>query len=73
VFFVDGNALAPCFDASGSIDEAFVKELAKHQSLHVVFRYAGFKDDAVKINIEQIFKLLPSARHRSENDLRPRI
>ncbi len=58
VFFVDGNALAACFDAHGGIDEAFVKELAKHQPLRVVFRDAGFKDSAVKINVEQIFKLL---------------
>lgn len=58
VFFVDGNVLAACFDASGSIDEAFVKELAKHQPLRVVFRDAGFKSDDVKINVEQIFKLL---------------
>lgn len=58
VFFVDGNALAACFDSSGSIDEAFVKELAKHQPLRVVFRDAGFKDSSVKINVEQIFKLL---------------
>ena len=58
VFFVDGNALAACFDASGSIDEAFVKELAKHQPLRVVFRDAGYKNSAVKINVEQIFKLL---------------
>lgn len=58
VFFVDGNVLAACFDASGSIDEAFVKELAKHQPLRVVFRDAGYKNSAVKINVEQIFKLL---------------
>jgi adenine-specific DNA-methyltransferase len=61
VFFIDGNSLAACFDASGSIDEAFVKELAKQQPLRVVFRDAGFKDSAVKINVEQIFKLLSSA------------
>lgn len=61
VFFVDGNALAACFDAHGSIDEAFVKELAKHQPLRVVFRDAGYKDSAVKINVEQIFKLLSPA------------
>lgn len=61
VFFVDDNALAACFDTRGSIDEAFVKELAQHQPLRVVFRDAGFKDSAVKINIEQIFKLLSSA------------
>jgi adenine-specific DNA-methyltransferase len=61
VFFVDGNALAACFDASGSIDEAFVKDLAKHQPLRVVFRDAGYKNSAVKINVEQIFKLLSPA------------
>ena len=58
VFFVDDNALAACFDANGSLDEAFVKELAKHQPLRVVFRDAGYKNSAVKINVEQIFKLL---------------
>ncbi len=61
VFFVDSNALAACFDNTASIDEIFVKELAKHQPLRVVFRDAGFKDSAVKINVEQIFKLLSPA------------
>lgn len=61
VFFVDGNALAACFDANGSIDELFVKELAKQQPLRVVFRDGGYKDSAVKINVEQIFKLLSPA------------
>lgn len=61
VFYVDGNVLAACFDASGSIDETFVKELAKHQPLRVVFRDAGYKNSAVKINVEQIFKLLSPA------------
>lgn len=58
VFFVDSNSLVACFDHEGGIDEAFVKELAKHHPLRVVFRDAGFKDSAVKINVEQIFKLL---------------
>ncbi len=58
VFFVDGNALAACFDAHGGVDEDFVKALAKHLPLRVVFRDAGFKDSAVKINVEQIFKQL---------------
>jgi len=58
VFFVDGNALMACFDPNGGIDESFVKELAKHQPLRVVFRDAGFKDSAVKINVEQIFRSL---------------
>jgi len=61
VFFVDDNALAACFNAHSGIDEAFVKELAKRQPLRVVFRDAGFKDDATKINVEQIFKLLSPA------------
>lgn len=61
VLFVDGNVVAACFDASGSIDEAFVKELAKHQPLRVVFRDAGFNNSAVKINVEQIFKLASPA------------
>lgn len=58
VFFVDGNALAACFDAHGKVDEGFVKELAKTEPLRAVFRDAGFKDDAVRINVEQIFKQL---------------
>ncbi|MCG6577107.1 site-specific DNA-methyltransferase [Pseudomonas sp. AF32] len=58
VLFVDGNALTACFDAHGGIDEDFVKELSKHQPLRMVFRDAGFKDSAVKINVEQIFKSL---------------
>jgi adenine-specific DNA-methyltransferase len=61
VFLVDGNALAACFDAHGGVDEAFVKELAKVQPLRAVFRDAGFKDSSVKINVEQIFKLLSPA------------
>lgn len=58
VFFVDGNALAACFDKQGRVDEEFCKELAAREPLRVVFRDAGFKDDSVKINVEQIFKLL---------------
>lgn len=61
VFFVDNNALAACFDAHCGVDEAFVKELAKRQPMRVVFRDAGFKDSAAKINVEQIFKLLSPA------------
>lgn len=66
VFFVDGNAIAACFDAHGGVDEAFVKELATRKPLRVVFRDAGFKDSAVKINVEQIFKILsPSTEVKS--------
>jgi len=56
VFFVDGNALAACFDTG--LDEDFVKELAKREPLRAVFRDASFANDATKINIEQIFKAL---------------
>lgn len=59
VFFVDGNALAACFETG--INEAFVKTLATRQPLRVVFRDAGFESDSVKINVEQIFKLISPA------------
>ena len=58
VFFVDDNALAACFNKDRGITEEFVKELAKRKPMRVVFRDAGFKDDSVKINVEQIFKLM---------------
>ncbi len=61
VFLVDGNALAACFDGHGGVDEDFVKELTKVQPLRAVFRDAGFRDSSVKINVEQIFKLLSPA------------
>jgi len=54
VFFVDENALVACFD--DDVDEELVKELAGLKPLRVVFRDSGFASDAVKINVEQIFK-----------------
>ncbi|OGB33049.1 MAG: adenine methyltransferase [Burkholderiales bacterium RIFCSPLOWO2_12_FULL_61_40] len=56
VYFVDGNALAACFEEG--ISEDFVKLLAKRAPLRAVFRDAGFASDSVKINVEQIFKLM---------------
>jgi adenine-specific DNA-methyltransferase len=56
VYFVDGNALAACFDEG--VNEDFVKLLAKREPLRVVFRDAGFSTDSVKINVDQIFKLI---------------
>jgi adenine-specific DNA-methyltransferase len=58
VYFVDTNALAACFAKDGEITEEFCKELARREPLRVVFRDSGFKDDSVKINAEQIFKLM---------------
>ncbi|MGO7053248.1 site-specific DNA-methyltransferase [Rhizobium ruizarguesonis] len=58
VFFVDENALVACFDKG--ISEDLVKELAKREPLRVVFRDSGFISDALKINVEQIFRQLSS-------------
>lgn len=56
VFFVDDNALVACFDTG--LTEDLVKELAAREPLRVVFRDNGFVSDAVKINVEQIFRQL---------------
>jgi adenine-specific DNA-methyltransferase len=56
VYEVDSNALFACFDTD--VNEELVKELAKDEPLRVVFRDTGFVSDAVKINVEQIFKQL---------------
>jgi adenine-specific DNA-methyltransferase len=56
VFFVDGNALAACFEPD--ITEDLVREIAKRQPLRAVFRDSSFGSDSAKINVEQVFKLL---------------
>ena len=56
VYLVDENAIAACFDEG--ITEEFVKELAHRQPLRAVFRDSGFANDNVKINAEQIFKMI---------------
>ena len=56
VFFVDEDALVACFDSG--INEDFVKQLATRKPLRAVFRDAGFENDSVKINVEQIFTLM---------------
>jgi adenine-specific DNA-methyltransferase len=64
VFFVDGNALAACFDQD--VTDGLVKEIAKRKPLRAVFRDSSYSSDSVKINVEQIFKLLaPSTEIRS--------
>lgn len=64
VFFVDDNALVACFETG--ISEELVKALAKREPLRVVFRDNGFASDAVKINVEQIFRQLsPGTEVRS--------
>ena len=56
VFTVAGTALIACFD--NGLDEVLVKTLATRKPLRVVFKDTGFKDDATKINVKQIFKSL---------------
>ena len=58
VFFVNHSPydLIACFDHG--VNEDLVKELARHEALRVVFRDNGFESDAVKINVDQIFKQL---------------
>ena len=59
IHFVDGNALAACFDQN--INDDLVKEIAKRKPLRAVFRDSSYGSDSVKINVEQIFKLLSPA------------
>ena len=58
VFFVNEPPydLVACFDTG--VNEDLVKELARFEPLRVVFRDTGFVSDAVKINVEQIFRQL---------------
>ncbi|HGM5286266.1 TPA: site-specific DNA-methyltransferase [Serratia liquefaciens] len=64
VFFVDAQsdntqgALVACFDKTGGISEAFIKQLTTFNPLRLVFRDAGFSSDATKINVEQLLKQL---------------
>ena len=64
VFFVDGNALAACFDFG--VTDDLVKEIAKRKPLRAVFRDSSYGNDSVKINVDQIFRLLsPETEVRS--------
>lgn len=60
VFFVnaddtgEGVDLIACF--ASDISNELIKTIAEKQPLRVVFRDDGFATDAVKINVEQIFK-----------------
>jgi adenine-specific DNA-methyltransferase len=64
VFFVDKNGLAAFFD-TGVTDET-VKAIALRKPLRAVFRDSSYGTDSVKINVEQIFKLLsPETEVRS--------
>jgi len=61
VYFVhkDRPDLAACFERG--VTEELVKAIAARAPQRAVFRDAGFASDSVKINVEQIFKLLSPA------------
>ena len=46
--------LVACFDTG--VNEDLVRKLARFKPLRVVFRDTGFDSDAIKINVEQIFR-----------------
>ncbi|MDE0683456.1 MAG: type III restriction endonuclease subunit M [Candidatus Poribacteria bacterium] len=56
VFFVNDNDLVACFDQD--VTENLIKELARRIPLRVVFRDNSFTSDAVRINVQQIFRQL---------------
>jgi adenine-specific DNA-methyltransferase len=56
VYLVNENDLLACFDQG--IDEALVKKLTSHKPLRAIFRDDSFASDSLKINVEQIFKVL---------------
>lgn len=58
VFIVAQDAIVACFDRAGGVSETFIKELAAIKPLRAVFCDSGFASDSVKINVEQIFKMM---------------
>jgi adenine-specific DNA-methyltransferase len=56
VFFVNGNALAACFDQD--LSEELVTEMARRRPRKAVFRDSSYSSDSAKINVEQRFRML---------------
>lgn len=56
VHFVASNSMVACFDKE--VPESVIKEIAKEKPLRVVFRDSSFKNDAARINVEELFKML---------------
>lgn len=52
----DEDALVACF--ADNVPEEVVREIAKRQPLRAVFRDSSFGDDASRVNLGEIFKLL---------------
>lgn len=51
-----GASLIACF--ANDIPEEAIKEIARRQPLRAVFRDSSFRDDAARVNLGEIFKLL---------------
>ena len=56
VYVVGAGELAACFDED--VPEAVIREMAGMGPGHAVFRDAGFRDDAARINAGELFRLL---------------
>ena len=56
VYFVDETALAACFESN--VSEELVTNIAKRNPVRAVFRDLGYRDDSIKINVDQIFKTI---------------
>lgn len=59
VYFVAGNSLVACFDED--VPESVITKIAEEKPLRVVFRDSSFQDDAARINVEELFKMLSPA------------
>lgn len=56
VHVVGGNALAACFDED--VTESVVRRMAGMRPQRAVFRDGGFEDDAARVNVEELFKMI---------------
>jgi adenine-specific DNA-methyltransferase len=56
VHAVGGNELVACFDED--VPETAIREMAAMRPRLAVFRDAGFRDDAARINVGELFKTL---------------
>jgi adenine-specific DNA-methyltransferase len=56
VHLVGGDALAACFD--DAVPESVVRRMAEARPRHAVFRDGGFEDDAARMNVEELFRMI---------------
>lgn len=61
VFFVDGNRLAACFDAS--VETSTIEEMAKAKPWIAVMRDASMADDATQANFAELFRTYSPDTH----------